>query len=83
MLIVMTEMCILRFRIFRLSYLKALDYLLRNLISQNSLMQFPINTCSNNLKKMVFISQEERSVIKAFLKGRDKGIPQGTSISLF
>ncbi|CAH6950281.1 RNA-dependent DNA polymerase [Vibrio chagasii] len=30
-----------------------------------------------------FISSEERSVIKAFLKGRDKGIPQGTSISLF
>lgn len=30
-----------------------------------------------------FISQEERVVIKAFLKGRDKGIPQGTSISLF
>lgn len=30
-----------------------------------------------------FISEEERSVIKAFLKGRDEGIPQGTSISLF
>ncbi|WP_407217456.1 reverse transcriptase domain-containing protein [Enterobacter hormaechei] len=34
-------------------------------------------------KNGFFISQEERSVIKAFLKGRDKGIPQGTSISLF
>lgn len=30
-----------------------------------------------------FISEEERSVIKSFLKGRDRGIPQGTSISLF
>jgi len=30
-----------------------------------------------------FISEEERSVIKAFLEGREKGIPQGTSISLF
>jgi len=30
-----------------------------------------------------FISAEERSVIKSFLKGRDEGIPQGTSISLF
>ena len=30
-----------------------------------------------------FISQEERSVIKAFLNGRERGIPQGTSISLF
>ncbi len=30
-----------------------------------------------------FISSEERSVIRSFLKGRDKGIPQGTSISLF
>ncbi|MEW4522111.1 reverse transcriptase domain-containing protein, partial [Vibrio cholerae] len=30
-----------------------------------------------------FISQEERAVIKAFLKGRERGIPQGTSISLF
>lgn len=34
-------------------------------------------------KNGFFISQEERCVIKAFLKGRDKGIPQGTSISLF
>ncbi len=30
-----------------------------------------------------FISVEERCVIKSFLKGRDEGIPQGTSISLF
>ena len=30
-----------------------------------------------------FVSEEEESVVKAFLKGRDKGIPQGTSISLF
>lgn len=29
------------------------------------------------------ISKEEEGVIKAFLKTRDKGIPQGTSISLF
>lgn len=29
------------------------------------------------------ISNEERNVIKAFLHGREKGIPQGTSISLF
>lgn len=34
-------------------------------------------------KNGFFISLEEISVIKAFLKGRDKGIPQGTSISLF
>jgi len=30
-----------------------------------------------------FISGEERSVIKSFIKGRSEGIPQGTSISLF
>ncbi|MBT0717785.1 RNA-dependent DNA polymerase [Rosenbergiella epipactidis] len=30
-----------------------------------------------------FISQEERHVIESFLEGREKGIPQGTSISLF
>ncbi|HIF9170079.1 TPA: reverse transcriptase domain-containing protein [Photobacterium damselae] len=30
-----------------------------------------------------FISQEELAVIKAFLNGRERGIPQGTSISLF
>lgn len=30
-----------------------------------------------------FITDRERIVIKAFLEGRDKGIPQGTSISLF
>jgi len=30
-----------------------------------------------------FISKEEKYIVKAFLKGRDKGIPQGTSISLF
>ncbi|RTN21484.1 RNA-dependent DNA polymerase [Enterobacter quasimori] len=30
-----------------------------------------------------FITAEERSVVEAFLKGREKGIPQGTSISLF
>lgn len=30
-----------------------------------------------------FISQEERGVIKAFLSKRNRGIPQGTSISLF
>lgn len=30
-----------------------------------------------------FISEEERCVIKAFLKDRQEGIPQGTSISLF
>ncbi|TIC79804.1 reverse transcriptase domain-containing protein [Crenobacter intestini] len=29
------------------------------------------------------VSGEEEIVIKSFLKGRDKGIPQGTSISLF
>ena len=34
-------------------------------------------------KNGFYISTEERTVIKAFLKGRDKGIPQGTSISLF
>lgn len=30
-----------------------------------------------------FISEEERYVIRSFLEGRDEGIPQGTSISLF
>lgn len=30
-----------------------------------------------------FISPEEKYIIKAFLNNRDKGIPQGTSISLF
>jgi len=30
-----------------------------------------------------FVSEEEESVIKAFLMDRDKGIPQGTSLSLF
>ncbi|EPB9508841.1 reverse transcriptase domain-containing protein [Yersinia enterocolitica] len=30
-----------------------------------------------------FLSKEERYIVRAFLKGRDKGIPQGTSISLF
>ena len=30
-----------------------------------------------------FISDEERHVINSFLKGRTRGIPQGTSISLF
>lgn len=30
-----------------------------------------------------FISTEERNVIKSFLNDREKGIPQGTSISLF
>lgn len=30
-----------------------------------------------------FISQEERYIINSFLKGREVGIPQGTSISLF
>ncbi|AEK59847.1 reverse transcriptase domain-containing protein [Collimonas fungivorans] len=34
-------------------------------------------------KNGFFISQEEISVIKAFLAKREKGIPQGTSISLF
>ncbi|WP_080756447.1 reverse transcriptase domain-containing protein [Aeromonas hydrophila] len=34
-------------------------------------------------KNGFFISKEERAVIKAFLRGREKGIPQGTSISLF
>jgi RNA-directed DNA polymerase len=34
-------------------------------------------------KNGFYISEEERCVIKSFLKGRDKGIPQGTSISLF
>lgn len=34
-------------------------------------------------KNGFFISAEEQSVIKSFLKGRDEGIPQGTSISLF
>jgi RNA-directed DNA polymerase len=29
------------------------------------------------------VSDQERQIIDAFLKGRDKGIPQGTSISLF
>lgn len=30
-----------------------------------------------------FISHEERTIIQSFLKNKDKGIPQGTSISLF
>jgi len=30
-----------------------------------------------------FISDEEKFIIDAFIKNRDKGIPQGTSISLF
>lgn len=30
-----------------------------------------------------FVSSEEKYIIKEFLKGREKGIPQGTSISLF
>jgi RNA-directed DNA polymerase len=30
-----------------------------------------------------FIGNEEEEVIKAFLKGRERGIPQGTSLSLF
>lgn len=34
-------------------------------------------------KNGFFISDEEESVIKAFLKTRERGIPQGTSISLF
>ncbi|TKF29250.1 reverse transcriptase domain-containing protein [Enterovibrio norvegicus] len=34
-------------------------------------------------KNGFFISKEERTVIKAFLNGRERGIPQGTSISLF
>ena len=34
-------------------------------------------------KNGFFISSEERVAIKAFLSDRDKGIPQGTSISLF
>ncbi|CAB1370879.1 reverse transcriptase domain-containing protein [Denitratisoma oestradiolicum] len=29
------------------------------------------------------VSEEEEDVIKAFLNGRDRGIPQGTSLSLF
>jgi RNA-directed DNA polymerase len=34
-------------------------------------------------KNGFFVSNEERVIIEAFLKGRAKGIPQGTSISLF
>jgi hypothetical protein len=30
-----------------------------------------------------FVSDEEKAVIKAFLHGRERGIPQGTSLSLF
>ncbi|WP_354005116.1 reverse transcriptase domain-containing protein [Ramlibacter cellulosilyticus] len=30
-----------------------------------------------------FVSDEEKAVIKAFLHGREQGIPQGTSLSLF
>lgn len=38
----------------------------------------------NQFKENCFsISKSEQSVIKAFLKNREKGIPQGTSISLF
>ena len=34
-------------------------------------------------KNGFFVSDEEKYIIKEFLKGREKGIPQGTSISLF
>ncbi|HEJ9121577.1 TPA: hypothetical protein SML70_001469 [Serratia marcescens] len=34
-------------------------------------------------KNGFFITKDEISVVKAFLNGRDRGIPQGTSISLF
>lgn len=34
-------------------------------------------------KNGFFISEEENQVIRAFLKHRERGIPQGTSISLF
>lgn len=34
-------------------------------------------------KNGFFVSPEEKYIIKEFLKGREKGIPQGTSISLF
>lgn len=34
-------------------------------------------------KNGFFVSDEERKIIEAFLKSRTKGIPQGTSISLF